>query len=320
VNSGRNATSRLGLRGTEDLGNGLKASFTLEGDVLVDSGNGVSTPLPGWASADNKAGGANGGFQFNRIATVGLSGGFGAVMIGRYYTPTFLVDATYDPFTSSGVALSLITGTSVFYTPVGSVNHLRASNMINYVTPNMGGFAATVAYAPSEVQSNGIQDGAYTGIKLSYARAKLSADLAVGQTTLAAVGDLRTTSFGASYDFGVVKPMFEYSEDRQGAAGANGRKKGLLLGAQAPLGNGQLRFAWSRVSRTSDTTTEGTVKQVALGYVYNLSRRTALLGTVTHLKNSNYFNTAAAGYQVGGVVTSPNSGVTAYDVGIRHTF
>jgi predicted porin len=208
----------------------------------------------------------------------------------------------------------------VFYTPVGSVNHLRASNMINYVTPNFGGFDVTAAYAPSEAQSNAPKDGSYRGVKLGYARGKLIADVAWGKTTQAAIGDLRTTSIGASYDFGVVKPTFEYSQDEQGAAGANGKKKGFSVGATAPLGVGLLRAQYGRVTRTSDTTTEGRVNQLALGYIYNLSKRTALLVTATRVRNSNYFNTPTGGYQVGGVVTSPNSTVKAYDVGIRHLF
>ncbi|HVZ45912.1 MAG TPA: porin [Ramlibacter sp.] len=320
MNSNRNASSRLGFRGSEDLGGGLSASFTLEGDVLVDSGSGVTTPLPGWASTTNTTGGASGGFQFNRIATVGLAGGFGELSLGRNYTPTFLVDATYDPFTSNGVGFSLISGTGVFYTAVGSVNHLRASNLISYVTPKFGGFAATLAYAPSEAQSTAPKDGSYTGLRLSYAKGPANADFAMGKTTLAAVGDLRTTSFGASYDFGVVKPMFEYSEDKQGAAGANGRKKGYVLGAWVPAGPGQVRFQWGRVTRTSDIAAEGKVSQVALGYVYNLSKRTAIIATVTRVKNSNYVNGPGAGYQVGGVATSPNSSVNAQDIGIRHIF
>jgi predicted porin len=320
VNPNRYQSSRLGLRGAEDLGGGLRATFQLEADLLPDTGSGVTTPLAGWASTNNTTASANGGLQFNRTATVGLAGSYGELTFGRTYTPTFLVDATYDPFTSNGVGFSLISGTGVFYTPVGSVNHLRASNLVTYVTPRFSGFAATLAYAPSEAASTAPKDGRYLGARLSYAQGPLTADFAHGSTTLAAIGDLKTTSIGASYDFGVVKPMFEWSEDKQGAAGGNGSKKGYLLGALAPLGPGQVRFQWARVQRTDAATGTGNVKQLALGYVYNLSRRTAVIGTVTRLQNSNYFNSPVAGYQVGGVVTSPDGSVRAIDIGIRHMF
>ena len=318
--SNRLMSSRIGLRGSEDLGSGLKASFVLEADVLSDTGAGVSVPLPGWSSTDNKSGAANGSLQFNRISTVGLSGPFGEVSFGRYYTPTFLVDAAYDPFGQNGVGISLLTGTSVFYVPVGSVNHLRASNMILYTTPNLNGFTAMVGYAPSEAPSNQPRDGAHMSVKLGYAKGPLSVDVATGRTTLASIGDLKTTSVGGAYNFGVVRPMFEYSEDKLGAAGANGRKRGLLVGAQAPVGPGQLRFSAARVSKTSDTITEGRARQLAIGYVYNLSKRTALVATYSTIRNSNYVNAGTSGYSVGNAVTSPNGTVRAQDIGIRHIF
>ena len=74
VTSGNNLTSRLGFRGTEDLGGGLKANFVLEGGFNLDNGDGAS----GYAGAK-----AGEGFQFKRRSTVGLSGGFGEVRMGR---------------------------------------------------------------------------------------------------------------------------------------------------------------------------------------------------------------------------------------------
>lgn len=318
--SGRNMSSRIGLRGSEDLGGGLKANFTLEADLLADTGTGVTTPLPGWSSIDNKTAAANGGMQFNRISTVGLSGSFGEVTFGRYYTPTFLVDSTYDPFSQNGVGISLLTGTSVFYVPVGSVNHLRASNMILYTMPKLGGLTGMVGYAPSEAASGQPKDGAHASFKIGYVTGSATVDFAAGRTTLASIGDLKTTSLGASYNFGVVRAMFEASEDRLGAAGANGRKRGVLIGGQVPVGLGQIRFSLARVNKTSDTITEGRVRQASIGYVHNLSKRTAVFGTYSIVSNSNYVNAGASGYSVGSAGVSPNGRVKAFDIGIRHIF
>jgi predicted porin len=318
--SNRNMSSRIGFRGAEDLGGGLKASFVLEADLLSDSGSGVTTPLAGWSSIDNRSGAASGGLQFNRISTVGLSGAFGEVTFGRYYTPTFLVEATYDPFGQNGVGISLLTGTSVFYTPVGSVNHLRASNMILYTSPNFAGFTGMAAYARSEAAANQSKDGEHKGFKLGYAKGPLSVDVAAGRTTLAAVGDLKTITLGGSWDFGVIRPMFHASEDQQGGPGANGRKRGLLVGAHIPVGAGQVRVAIARVHKDSDTTTEGRVRQLSIGYVHNLSKRTAVFATFTSVRNSNYVNAGTAGYSVGNAVVSPNGSVRAQDIGIRHVF
>jgi predicted porin len=91
---GRNMGSRIGFKRSEDLGGGPKANFVLEDDLLIDTATGVTTPLAGWSSIDNRLGVASGGLQFNRFSTVGPSGGFGEVTFGRYYTPTFELDAT----------------------------------------------------------------------------------------------------------------------------------------------------------------------------------------------------------------------------------
>jgi len=319
--SGRNMSSRLGFRGVEDLGGGMQANFILEADIAADTGTGVTTPFAGWSSTDNKSASANGGLQFNRLAVVGLSGAWGAVSAGRNYTPTFLLDFAYDPFGENGAGASLLTMTSAYFNPAGSVNHLRASNLITYTTPaSSTGLSAMVAVAPSETPSTAAKEGGVTSMKIGYVNGPLMADVAWAKTTLVSSGDIKTTSIGAAYDFGAIKPMFEYSRDELGAAGANGVKKGYLAGATAPLGSGQARFSYSKVDRTADNTTSGQVTQLALGYVYNLSKRTALYGTYSHVNNSNYRNTPTAGYSVGSAVSSINGSVTGYDLGIRTTF
>jgi predicted porin len=320
LTSGRTASSRIGFRGAEDLGGGLKASFVLEADVGADSGAGVTTPLAGFASTDNKTPAANGGLQFNRVATVGLAGSWGELSAGRNYTPTFLLDFTYDPFAQNGVGFNLITGTSLFYTAAGSVNHLRASNVVTYTSPRMAGFQGMVAFAPSETASNLPKEGGHVGMKLGYASGPLSADVAWGKTKNAAAGDIKTSSFGAAYNFGVVKPMIEISQDELGAAGANGRKRGWLVGAVAPVGAGEIRASIAQVKRTADGAADMQVRQLALGYVHHLSKRTALFVTVSRVTNDNYRNSATAGYAVGNAVSSPNGRVTAQDIGIRHVF
>jgi predicted porin len=62
------------------------------------------------------------------------------------------------------------------------------------------------------------------------------------------------------------------------------------------------------------------VRQVAIGYLYHLSKRTALYITASQVRNDNYRNSATAGYAVGNAVASPNGRVSAQDIGIRHLF
>lgn len=321
LGSGRNMSSRLGFKGEEDLGDGLKANFNLEGDFATDTGSGVKTPFVGWASSDNKTPTANGSFQFNRVAVLGLAGTWGSVTAGRNYTPTFLLDAAYDPFGENGAGASLITLTSAYFNTVGSVNHLRASSLITYTTPaHSSGLNLMLSIAPSQNNNTLPKDGEFTGGKLGYANGPLRADMAWAKTKLMAAGDIKTSSVGASYDMGMVKPMVEYSRDELGAAGANAAKKSYLLGATAPLGQGQARFSYAKAEKTADNTTAGNVTQMAIGYVYNLSKRTAMYATYSHVNNTNYRNTAAAGYSVGGASTSFDGSNNGYDFGIRTIF
>lgn len=319
--SGRNSSSRLGFKAQEDLGGGLKASFILEADVAADTGTGVTTPFAGWSSADNKSPAANGGLQFNRVSVVGLSGNWGAVTVGRNYTPTFLLDFAYDPFAENGAGASLITMTSAYFNVAGSVNHLRASNLVTYTSAaNSSGLSLMLSAAPSETSSAVPAEGGFTGGKVGYLNGSLMADVAWSKTKLVASGDIKTTSIGAAYDMGMVKPMIEYSRDELGAAGANAVKKGYLIGATAPAGQGQARISYSKVEKTADNATVGNVTQLAVGYVYNLSKRTALYATYSHVNNTNYRNTPTAGYAVGSAVSSINGSNNGYDFGIRTIF
>ena len=88
ANSGYNS-SRLGFRGTEDLGGGLSASFWLEGALQNDTGYGGS---------QNVSGNTVTGLDFRRRSTVSLAGGWGELRLGRDYTPTFWNMTVFDPF------------------------------------------------------------------------------------------------------------------------------------------------------------------------------------------------------------------------------
>lgn len=319
--SGRNMSSRLGFKGEEDLGGGLKANFVLEADLAADTGTGVTTPFTGWSSTNNTTAAANGGLQFNRVSVVGLSGNWGSVNAGRNYTPTFLLDFAYDPFGENGVGASLITMTSAYFNAAGSVNHLRASNMVTYTTPaSDSGLSAMLSMAPSETASTAPTEGGFTGGKLGYAKGNLMADLAWSKTKLVASGDIKTTSVGAAYNLGAIRPMVEYSRDELGAAAANAAKKSYLIGATAPMGQGQARFSYAKAEKSADNAPTGQVTQMAVGYVYNLSKRTALYATYSRVNNSNYRNTPTAGYAVGSAVSGINGSNTGYDLGIRTLF
>ena len=329
ANSGYNS-SRLGFRGTEDLGGGLAASFWLEAPITNDDGaTGVST--------------------FNRRSTVSLSGGFGELRLGRDYTATFWNDTVFDPFGTNGSGSSVINTVSGS-TGLNNANYVRASNMVGYfLPPNLGGFYGQVQYSLNENTKTSATDltaassssaGRYVGGRFGYANGPLDVALAMGENVAADTTSLtrkvQTINLGASYDFGPVKLFGELSnvKNKFELAAGNSRDSynGYLIGASMPVGAGLIRASYSMVRYNEGaaglTGEDPRVQKLAIGYVHNLSKRTALYATVARVNNRNdaaYTGSLSAasttGYGSAGVgYTGLPRSSTGYDFGIRHAF
>ena len=369
-NSGYNS-SKVGFRGTEDLGGGLAASFWLESAITADSG-------------------AVGLAAFDRRSTVSLSGGFGELRLGRDYTPTFWNDTVFDSFNTNGVGANLIYtmnagprslvvgpgGVSVNRGLFSNNNYIRASNSVGYfLPPNLGGFYGQVQYAFSEAVKytpgattpnvlNSQRTGQNIAGRFGYANGGLDVAAAYGEST---TGDdyyagsttkVKTANLGASYDFGVVKLFGELSRVKNdidfnpttlftpvfGTGAFKG--DGYLLGATVPVGPGLIRVAYSAVKLNYTSTptlaaislqalNQGDPKadKFAIGYVHNLSKRTALYATAAFVKNKNglnltansAFNSSTSPQFTNTFLLTPNGGYQAdkaygYDFGIRHAF
>ena len=221
-------------------------------------------------------------------------------------------------------------------------NQVRASNMIGYFLPsNLGGFYGQLQYGLHENMStstgtmNG-RSGQYAGGRLGYANGPVDVAVAYGESrgfTGAAGGgfvspEVRTFNIGASYDFGVVKLFGEasdvrFEQDFMTGASAEDKQYGYLLGVSAPVGAGVVKAAWSAVRRDREQANLADPKagKLALGYVHNLSKRTALYATVARVTSKNGYNLGLGG----GVVGNPTGAdakrsVTGYDFGVRHAF
>jgi predicted porin len=141
INSGDQSSSRLGFRGTEDLGGGLKALFNIEAGVSLDTGAGDSA-------------------LFGRRSVVGLQGAFGTVTVGREYSPIAAVAGATDILGQGFYGSNL----SAF-----TANRLtrRLSNSVNYKSNPIGGFTALAAYSAGEKTSG--PNGDLKGLALEYA-------------------------------------------------------------------------------------------------------------------------------------------------------
>ena len=309
TNSGHTA-SRLGFRGVEDLGGGLKAGFHLEMGLNNDDGSGVATNT----NNQTTGGTTGGGLTFNRRSTVSLMGNFGEVRLGRDYTPQYLSQIAFDPFGTVGAGQIVQAQSGI---GLGGPTSQRASNSVAYHAPKMGGFYGTAMYHMGEnlsTPSATKKDGNGVGFRAGFAQGPFDVALAYTETKFATTGDIKSFNLGGSYDLGMAKLMALYSQDKNNMAGARDGK-GFLVGGLVPVGAGQVRLAYSTYKHDG-AGLDPKVEKFALGYVHNLSKRTALYATYAHLRNDNNLTNFA----LRGAAGKAGQNSSGYDFGIRHSF
>lgn len=315
TNSGYNS-SRLGFRGVEDMGGGSQAGFWLEAGLNNDDGRGAGTNTNNQGSGGAIAG-LNGGqgVTFNRRSTVSWGGGWGELRLGRDYTPHFWTHTAYDPFGTNGVGTSQVLNSSI-----GGPTTVRASNSAAYIygmpfnATSIGGNGLSVfaqTYWGENAQNGAAteKDGSGMSFRVGYDAGPLSLAAANGSTKYAA-GKITTTNFGGSYNLGVAKISALYNTDKV-SGGAKGT--GYLVGANVPMGANEVRAAMS--SYKTDAAGSPKSNKFSLGYVANLSKRTALYGTYARVSNSG-----GAAQALNGATAAVNGSSTGFDIGVRHAF
>jgi predicted porin len=283
--------SRLGFRGAEDLGGGMAAEFWLESSLQVDTG-GINASGKFW----------------HRRSTVSLMGGFGELRLGRDRSTVYATDFGFEPFYDVGVAAS--GGVSRLPVRAGNTSPTTVSyldNAISYVLPkSLGGVTGQFQVAPGE----GIDAGKFAGGSLGYALGSLSMTAAYGETSTAPY-KFKYSVLGASYDFGPVKLMGRYTQKKLGDV----KYDNYGLGGTIPVGPGLIRG--SVVFNRGGGLVDGDNSTLyGLGYVHNLSKRTALFATVAYVKNKGN----GVGYVYGAPAGIPGESSSGYEFGIRHSF
>jgi len=327
TNSNLNS-SRLGVRGTEDLGAGLKANFWLEGSVATDNGSGSGTSTNNQPSGTTSGTAGSQGFTFNRRMFVGLSGGFGEIRLGRNYTPLFMQITSNDPFGTNGsgdtkiYALTGLTGAAAISTTV------RASNAFEYLTPpGIGGVYAHAMYALGEVASNagsatvGTNDGRVYSARAGWAGGPADVSVAFTRSDmlqLATQGNYTGVGIGGTLTFGAFKPMFQYVQHKINIAttGQEPERRDILLGLVASFGATDIRASINDYHIKNPAGAVDSARQYAVGPVYNLSRRTAVYGTFSMMDNKG----VGTAFSNGRATITPGGKTTALDLGLRHSF
>jgi predicted porin len=289
VNSGLLSTSRLGFKGVEDLGNGLKALFTLEYGLAIDTSSPIGTSSLTSAVA--------------RQQFVGLTGGFGTAVAGHLQT-------TGLDFSVAATALGGSTGLGAAYNAGGGTlitSASRASNAVAYISPTFGG--VTVAYnharAPLATEyavSTTNTDNTANLLSVSYANGPITAGAiytkyVASQTNL--VNDsVKEWGLRAGYDFGVVKLQALYQQQKdEAAAVVGGKDKKWAVSAAVPVGAKVGVIAEYASLTKSSTVAEDNVRVGTVAATYALSKRTtAYAGLVAkRVQNSTDSNTYAMG-------------------------
>ncbi len=307
-----NTSSRLGLRGSTDLKDGLKANFWIEAAVSSDNGTG------GTVSVDNKtAPTGGGGLTLGRRATFGLQSSWGELRLGRDYVPTFSnLTTSMHPFGTNGAGSS---GTMFFPVSAGGTavrTNVRASNSVGYFLPNdLGGLYGAAMVALGE-QTQGIaganDDGDYKGLRIGYRIGNLNMAGATGKTRYA-TGDYTQSNFGINYKLGDVKLMVLWGENLVGAT----KTAANMVGTQWTIGGGEVRFAYTDLKATG---VANDANHLALGYVRDLGKGVTWYVTASKVTNKSE---GVSGKQFGVNGFSPadkGGSSTGLDVGFCYTF
>jgi len=305
LSSGVASGSRLGFRGTEDLGGGRAAIFVLESGFRADTGEAGQR-----------------GKLFDRQSYLGLRTPAGTVTMGLQLTPQYLAMAAADPF-DTGMA--------------GDTENLmgfaaRMENSIKYASPVMHGMDMELAYATGGAAADGRRHSE-RGAAIGYAAGGLTLRLGYherGNTRGARpqAGNTRNALLSAVYDFGAVKSHFAFGVDRgpestpaynaanpfgyEVAPRPSSDSKVVMVGLSVPQGAG--KWMASYIRKTDRSGRDQGAAQLAFGYRYQLSPRTDVYAAYGRMRNRN-----GAGYAVGNA-TNQGMGDRATQLGLRHVF
>lgn len=237
-----NGNSRIGLRGVEDLGGGLKASFNLEQGINAETGATVN------------------GTTWGRAANLQLSGGFGSVLLGRALTPSYLGLAAWE---LTGAANYSAVANQFGFVAAGA----RNDSQFAYTTPNFGGVTATLGAVLKPDTPTAVGDNAKYDLNVIYANGPIAAALSYNKVQQ----HKSNMALGGSYDLGVAKIAASYQDGYAGGVAPSNttalKQRGFTIGATVPVGAFSVTLDIARDTKAKDT-------DVLVEGKYALSKRT----------------------------------------------
>lgn len=281
-------SSRIGFRGTEDLGGGLKALFNVEAGYGIDTGMGDSA-------------------LFGRRAVVGLEGNFGMVTIGREYTPIDNISG------ATHILGQGFYGSNLNAFANGKMTR-RISNSINYKSKPVAGLRFSAAIGLGETPTGPSQD--FKTVSVEYQQGKLFAGIGYATRDRLASGNDREMILGAAYSSGALEFKGNYMVGDP--TGPGNRYTQANLGAAMAFGAGKLYGNLQQSKLQNGARGNG----YALSYAYSLSKRTNVYTSYgTTINNDRAtFSLAAAGSTLTPPAHALGADPVAYAAGVRHTF
>ena len=331
LTSGGLQGSRIGFKGTEDLGSGLFVDFALEGGLNLDTGSS-----------------AQGGALFGRQAFGALrSTSLGTLSAGRQYSDIYYITSDFSAFsnTNVGPTTASIGGYAGGYEPVqggsaaattqtnatgASLNGgpSRVNNSVRYTTPSFSGFKASALVGAGEVPGattkTRLFDGSvrYTGFGLDVSLAFIS-DKAAG-ATLATSANVNTILVGAQYTidaFRIDAGYLKGDDKRSIASTLQHDGRAFWLGGDYRVGQSLFKAQWvnNNVENNAVGAKDSKLNAFGLGYQFDFSKRTALYTSATRFQNTGdglgRFNSS-----ISGLTTTTNKSLTEIALGVRHAF
>jgi len=302
------STSRIGFKGTEDIGGGTKANFALESGVKVDSG----------AQGDNNK-------FWNRAAWVGLANkDLGEVRLGR-------IDSAIGDIAGNVLSAQAYDDLVIVGTRAGaSAKYRRVDNAITYIAPTLvPGLTSTLQYStgtgtPVAGEVAGSSEGKAYGLSFKYAAGPLSAGLGYlsakdESAGVAAKDKANATLVYAGYDLGMAKVTAYYNAETRPTVGSTTDNRRLTVtGAKVsvPVSPEFTAIVGASVARNVLGTVAGddNVEIVTVKGIYNLSKRTSVYGMYTNVNNDT-------GTKLGVLAPTVTDKTTrGIAVGVRHMF
>lgn len=297
VGSGGLSSSRLGVKGVEDLGNGLKAVVVMEYGLTTDQNTTLTS---------------------GRQQLLGLAGDFGTVAAGRLQTAGYDWAVKYDALAGTAISpLQNVVGAAASARALIGATSVaaRADNALAYISPNMSGLTVAVNYTPDYSGTEALNSN--TDVKATFVSANYeNGPMAVGLVRARAAGattDLTDLALGGSYNFGsgLVKATYQTSDT------ATLKNKFYSISGVVPVsaaGNLVLGYAKAKMDGTNLNGSSYT-----LAYLHSLSKRTTAYAGYS--KSSNDSASAAVGVVSGTVLSTTNGGSASLLVaGLNHKF